>query len=156
MVLDSTDAKLLIAGEFYDDRAGHIEKITGLNLKNNVILHENFVPDDEVGWYFSAADVVALPYISATQSGVVQIAYHYDRPVVATPVGGLPEVIVQNKTGYVVSDINSKALAKGIVHLLNIKNEVDFESNIRNYKKRFSWNFMTKKIEYLVGADRYK
>jgi len=149
-ILKKINVKLLIAGEFYDEKTNYLKQIENINSKDCIILKDNFIPDNEVGLYFSAADIVALPYISATQSGIVQIAYNYDRPVVATPVGGLPEVILQDKTGYVVSDISANSFAEGIVHMIKLKNEIDFEANIHEYKKRFSWDHMVETIENLV------
>ena len=134
-VLQNTDARLLIAGEFYENRAGYIDLISKLNIGDKIILNDDFIPDEKVGMFFSAADLVALPYISATQSGVIQIAYNFDKPVVATPVGGLPEVVVQDETGYVVDKIDGNSIAEGIIHLLELRDKVNFEQNIQKYKK---------------------
>lgn len=150
-ILKKKKAKLLIAGEFYDDSSNYLNLIEKLNLKQDVILKTDFIPNEKVGLFFSAADVVALPYLSATQSGVIQIAYHYNRPVVATPVGGLPEVVLQDKTGFVVSEINADSLAQGIVRTLDFLKDVNFEKHISQFKKRFSWDFMVETIEKLVG-----
>lgn len=150
-VLRQTDALLMIAGEFYEDRTGYMNLINKLNIRDKIILIDDFIPDEKVGLFFSAADLVALPYISATQSGVIQIAYNFDKPVVATPVGGLPEVVVQDKTGYVVDKIDGNSIADGIIHLLKLKDKVNFEQNIQKYKKQFSWDFMIESIEKLTN-----
>ena len=149
-VLQHTDARLLIAGEFYEDRTSYMDLIKKFNISDKIILNDDFIPDEKVGLFFSAADLVALPYISATQSGVIQVAYNYDKPVVATPVGGLPEVVIQNKTGYIVEKIDARSIADGIVHLLDLMKRVNFEKNINDYKKKFSWNFMIESIENLI------
>ncbi len=151
-VLQRTDALLMIAGEFYEDRTSYMDLINKLNISDKIILNDDFIPEEKVGLFFSAADLVALPYISATQSGIIQVAYNYNKPVVATPVGGLPEVVVQDKTGYVVDKIDGNSIADGIIHLLELKDKVNFEQNIQKYKKRFSWDFMIESIEKLING----
>src|SRR5690606_7202716 len=85
-----TGIKLIVAGEFYDERAAYDEIIQTRKL-NNVIMMTDFIPDSKVLYYFSAADLVVQPYRSATQSGITQVAYHFEKPMIVTNVGGLPE-----------------------------------------------------------------
>ncbi|HEX9972247.1 MAG TPA: glycosyltransferase, partial [bacterium] len=151
-VLEETNVKLLVAGEFYDDEQGYRDQIQRLGISDSVSIFADYIPNEEVGLYYSAADVVVLPYISATQSGIVQIAYNYDKPVITTNVGGLPEVIDEGKTGFIVPSEDVAALAKSIVHFFKIKDKIDFSKNISEYKKQFSWDRMAAEIEGFITA----
>ena len=104
------NVKLIVAGEFYTDAKPYAEMITQLNIADKLILKTDFIPDDEVRNYFCAADMVVQPYKHATQSGVTQICYHFDRPMLVTNVGGLPEIVPNGKVGYVVEP-NAQAVA---------------------------------------------
>ncbi len=155
IILKNISAKLLICGEFYEGQKETLNLIRKLNLKNAVIVYDNFIPNEEVNLYFSATDLVALPYVSATQSGIVQIAYYYNRPVVATNVGGLPEVIINGKTGYVVPPQDPEALADSIVKFYREKKEKAFAENIEMEKKKYSWDRMIRAIEELGGMSAH-
>jgi len=115
LALAELDLELLIVGEFYDDRAGYESLINELGIRDRVTVVAEHVPDEDVGKYFSASDVAVLPYVSATQSGITQIAYAFGIPVISTNVGGLPEVVEDGKTGYIVKPRDEKALAAAIV-----------------------------------------
>ena len=91
--------KLIVAGEFYDDEAPYLEQMKSLGLQDKVIIVNQFVPDDQVKDYFNACDIVVQPYKSATQSGVTQIAYHFEKPMLVTNVGGLDEIVPNGKVG---------------------------------------------------------
>jgi len=151
-VLQQRRVRLLVAGEFYDDPEPYLASIRELGIEEQVTLATEFIPNEKVGVYFGAADVVALPYVSATQSGVVQIAYHFDRPVVATPVGGLPEVIESGKTGVVAEDVTPEGFARALLRFFELQQQVDFPSHIRTFKQRFSWDRMAEAIESLVAG----
>ena len=101
--------KLIVAGEFYEDDKPYQEIIKKYNLQDSVILHTHFIPDDEVVNYFCASDIIVQPYKNATQSGVTQIAYHFEKPMLVTNVGGLKEIVPNNKVGY-VCEPNTKAV----------------------------------------------
>ena len=94
--------KLIVAGEFYEDDAPYRELIKKHNLENDIIFYDHFIKDDEVSLFFSVADLVVQPYKSATQSGVTQIAFHFEKPMLVTDVGGLREIVPDGKCGYVV------------------------------------------------------
>jgi len=147
IVLHQMDVRLLIAGEFYDDRENYLQQIQRLGLEEAVSVIDDYIPNEEVGLYYSAADVIVLPYISATQSGIIQIAYNYEKPVITTNVGGLPEVVAEGKTGFIVPSKNAEALAQAIVKFFKIKNKQKFAENIKEYKKQFSWDRMAVEIE---------
>ena len=105
---------LIIAGEFYEDEDKYLQQISRLGLKNNVIVKNEFVPDADLPKYFGAADLIVQPYKSATQSGVTQVAFHFEKPMLVTNVGGLGEIVHDGKMGYAV-DPNPKAIADAIV-----------------------------------------
>lgn len=137
--------KLLIAGEFYTAREKYISLIEQLGLQDRVVLHDRFIADDDVRYYFSAADCLVLPYRSATQSGVTQIAYNFSVPMLVTNVGGLPEIVPDGKVGLVC-----KPTVEDIVEGLNrVYAEGVLPSLIANFpeeKKRFSWATMCDKL----------
>jgi glycosyltransferase involved in cell wall biosynthesis len=142
---------LLVAGEFYDDGPKYRQHVHELSLESCVRFVADYVPNQEVARYFCAADVVVLPYLSATQSGIAQIAYNFDKPVIATNVGGLAEIIIHNKTGFVVPPSDARALATAIFRFYHEKKEQEFSTNVTIEKKRYSWDSMVRSIEELVG-----
>lgn len=142
--------KLLVAGEFYGNEKKYLELAEKTGIKENILFTSGFVPEKEVGYYFAAADLVVLPYLSATQSGVTQIAFHYDKPVVVTDVGGLREVVTHNVTGY-LCERDPEDIAAAIADFFDRRRSAEFSENIRSDKKRFSWEAMAKGIEELAG-----
>ena len=152
MVLKTLDVKLLIVGEFYDSEEHYRERIRKEGLASNVKVVSEYVPNDQVGKYFSASDVVVLPYHSATQSGIVQIAYQFDKPVIATDVGGLSEVVIDGTTGFIVKPDEPEELARAIVRFYGEKREAPFVSNVREEKKKYSWDSLIGAIERLMAT----
>lgn len=142
---------LLLVGEFYDDQEKYMTQIRSLGLESCVTVHSDYVPNDEVALYFSAADAVVLPYLSATQSGIAQIAYNFDKPVIASNSGGLAEVVRDGLTGYLVKPNSADALAGAIARFFEENKESEFVANVRMEKKRYTWEAMAKAIEELVG-----
>ncbi len=151
LVLEKLDVKLLVAGEFYDDSKKYFDLIKNMNIENSVFVFDEYIPNEDVGLYYSASDVVVLPYISATQSGIVQIAYNYDKPVITTNVGGLPEVVEEKMTGYIVPAENPELLAQAIIEFYRRKDQINFKENIREFKKQFSWDRMAREIEGFIN-----
>ncbi len=137
---------LCVVGEFYDDEQKYREKIRALTLEDRVTVVADYVPNDRVGLYFSAADVVILPYKDATQSGIAQIAYNFDKPVIATNVGGLAEVVLDGKTGYVVPPNDPPALAQSIMNFYSENKAGEFASYVREEKKKYSWKTLADAI----------
>ncbi len=113
-VLENHDVQLLVVGEFYDERQRYERLISSLGIGDSVKVVAEHVPDETVGEYFVASDVVVLPYLSATQSGITQIAYAFGLPVISTDVGGLPEVVKDGETGYIVKCGSADALSAAI------------------------------------------
>jgi glycosyltransferase involved in cell wall biosynthesis len=134
--------KLIVAGEFYDAKTDYIDQIERLGLNDAVIIRDDFIPQDEVKYYFCASNLVAQTYRSATQSGVTQIAYQFDKPMLVTDVGGLSEIVPNGEVGFVV-DPKPKAIAEGIVRYFRENLEGPFTDNTRNRKKLFSWKHFT-------------
>lgn len=147
------DVLLLAVGEFYDDEKKYRRKVRDLNLESCVRFVSEYVPNDRVRLYFSAADVVVLPYRSATQSGIIQIAYNFDKPVITTNVGGLSEVVINGKTGFVVPPDNPDALAGAITKFYEENRENEFASNVRREKERFSWDNLVAAIEDIMRKN---
>ena len=131
--------KLIIAGEFYSNKEKYYNLIDELEIKENILLFNDFIPTSEVKYYFSAADCVVLPYRDATQSGIVQIAMNFRKPVIATNVGGLSEVIDDGKTGFIVEKENPQMLAAAIKKFYISNSESDFVKNISIEAEKYSW-----------------
>ncbi len=138
--------KLLIAGEFYASREKYLSLIEQLGLKDRVVLHDRFIADEDVRYYFSAADVLVLPYRTATQSGVTQIAYNFSLPMIVTRVGGLPEIVPDGRVG-LVCEPTEEAIAKALRELYDGDKLQTFKENFAEERKRFSWSAMCDKLE---------
>lgn len=140
-------AKLLIVGEFSSkkDKAAYFEQIG--DFADFIWVKDSYTPDREVEQYFAACDIVVLPYESATQSGIVQIAYGFRKPVVVTDVGGLPDVVADNRTGYVVAPRDENAIAEAVIRYFVEREEAKFVKNITEEAYRFSWERMGEVIE---------
>ncbi len=133
--------KLIIAGEFYTKPEPYLQMIESLGLKNHVLLHTDFIPNEKVSQYFCASDLVVQPYKHATQSGVTQIGYHFEKSMLVTDVGGLSEIIPDKKIGYVVTP-NEQAITDAILDFYDKNRQPIFEKNIIEEKKKFSWTNM--------------
>ena len=147
--------KLLVVGDFSGekDKNCYVNQIKERKVQDCVKVHDGYTPDKEVEKYFAAADLVVLPYESATQSGIVQIAYGFEKPVVVTNVGGLPDVVTDEKTGYVVEPKNSAALAEGIVKFFREEQAEQFHQNIVEEAEKYSWSRMTDTVEELLKTS---
>lgn len=147
--LRNSDIQLIVAGEYYSNREEYEQLIRELALKDKVELHTRFIPDDEVYLYFCAADMVVQPYKHATQSGVTQICYHFNKPMLVTNVGGLPEIVPDNKVGFVVAP-DEQSVANAILRFYNEEKEQEFVQNIQEEKKKYSWKVMAEKVKGIV------
>lgn len=133
------NVKLIVAGEYYEDAAPFNEIIRKNGLEKNIILKTEYIPSEDVRYYFCACDMVTQPYRTATQSGVTQIAYHYEKPMLVTNVGGLPEIVPHNKVGY-ITEISARSIADSIVDFYSNNREQEFTANTVIEKKRFLWS----------------
>lgn len=147
------NVKLIIAGEYYEDAAPYNKIISENGLEDNVILRTEFIPSEEVRYYFCASDMVVQPYRTATQSGVTQIAYHFEKPMLVTNVGGLPEIVPDNKVGY-VTEINSAAIADAIIDFYSNNRESEFTLNTILEKQRFLWSTFVNGVKELYKKIR--
>ena len=143
--------KLIIAGEFYDDKTEYTDMITNLGIEDKIIMKSDFIPANKVKDYFCAADMITQTYRTATQSGVTQIAYSFDRPMLVTDVGGLAEIVPNNKVGYVTSQ-NPTEIADAIIDFYTNNKEEYFSDNTRLEKKRFSWEFFVEGLVELMNS----
>jgi glycosyltransferase involved in cell wall biosynthesis len=150
-ILKKKNVKLLIAGEFYDDEKPYKEKIKELKLESNILLLSDFMPDDEVRYFFSACDCLVLPYTDATQSGIVQIAYYYDKPVVVTDVGGLSEVVISEKTGIIINPGSVNEVSSAVIRFYDENLEGRFTENIKTEKLKYSWDVFVDNVMKLAG-----
>ena len=144
--------KLLVAGEFYEGEARYRRRVGELGLGDAVRFHADYIPEAKVRLYFSAADGVVLPYRSATQSGIVQVAYQLDAPVICTDVGGLAEVVPDGRTGFVVPPGDAPALAAAVVRFYDESWEERLRAGVREEKRKYSWEPMVEAIEELAGT----
>jgi D-inositol-3-phosphate glycosyltransferase len=133
--------KLIIAGEYYEDAAPYEALIQKHGLEERIVRATDFIPNEKVVDYFCAADLVVQPYKNATQSGVSQIAYHFERPMLVTDVGGLAELIPDGEVGYVVPP-TPQAIADAVVDFYTQQREDTFTAGVREHKKQFSWPVM--------------
>ncbi|MFM2225256.1 MAG: hypothetical protein RJA07_1458 [Bacteroidota bacterium] len=147
--MKNQNIKLLVAGEFYEDRKYYDEIIERNQLQNQLYLHTDFIPNDEVKNYFCAADCVVQPYKTATQSGISQMAYHFEKPMIVTNVGGLPEIVPNEKVGYVVEQ-NPEAIAQAILKFYQLNKENEMVENVKVEKKKYGWNTITNSIYNLI------
>lgn len=147
--IKTLNIKAIVAGEYYDSKETYDALIEELGIGDQVIVKDDFIPNDEVRYYFGAADVVVQPYRTATQSGISQLAYHFEKPMVVTNVGGLPEIVGDNGAGYVV-EVEPQAIADAIVDFYKNDNEAELVEKVKENKKRFSWDVLTQVIYDLM------
>jgi len=140
-----SDKKLLVGGEFYENEEKYQKQMAQLGLTSDVVIHNRFIPDNQVAAYFSLSDVAIQPYKSATQSGITQIAYHFEIPMIVTDVGGLAEIVPDGKTGYVAAP-NPQAVADAIERFYADGPIDRFATAIRQEKRRFSWEALAQAV----------
>jgi D-inositol-3-phosphate glycosyltransferase len=145
--------RLIVAGEYYGNQEFYEKLIAELGLENQLILKTDYIPSEEVKYYFGAADLVVQPYKSATQSGISQMAYHFEKPMVVTNVGGLAEIVPHGKAGYVVP-VDAGAIADAVVDFFENDKKKAMERGVAAEKKRFSWRSMVEGLEALYSKVR--
>jgi len=147
-------ATLLIVGEFYDDPKEYFEQIKKLGIEKQVKVINQFVPNEDVGKYYQAADVVILPYRSATQSGILNVAYGFYKPVIVTDVGGLAEFVDEGKTGFVVKPNSPDAITDGVQKFLSYKAQTDFAVHIQERNRKNSFNQLPEVFEKILKDSK--
>ena len=147
-----SNIKLLVAGEFYENRKEFDELIAKLGIASQLILRTDFIADSEVRYYLSAADFVIQPYRNATQSGVTPLAYHFEKPMLVTNVGGLPDLVPDGEVG-IVTEPDALSIATGIMRLYEL-GENFFLPHLREEKKKYSWHKLAEAILQLAGEPR--
>lgn len=143
------NVKLIVAGEFYGNEEQYMKQIKDLGIEDRVELHTYFIPDDKVNNYFCAADIVAQPYKTATQSGVTQVAFHFEKSMLVTNVGGLPEIVPHGKIGYVVEP-DANEIAKALIDFYENEREKEFEQNVKEEKRKYEWVNMIEAFDKLT------
>jgi glycosyltransferase involved in cell wall biosynthesis len=145
--------KLLVAGEFYEDEKLYQQIIDRLDIRDQLILRTHFIADHEVKKYFCAADVVVQPYRNATQSGVTPLAYHFEKPMIVTNVGALPDYVPHNKVGLVAAP-SPASLASAIEQYFALGEDY-FLPQLREEKKKYSWSVLVNQIIELAGSIKH-
>lgn len=143
--IQNANIKLMVAGEYYGDESFYTDLIKQLGIEKQLYLFTDFIPNGEVKYYFSAADCVVQPYRSATQSGISQIAYHFEKPMIVTNVGGLPEIVKNDATGLVVNT-SAPEIATAILQFYDQNLADKFKEPIRAEKEKYSWSHFTENI----------
>ncbi len=154
VVRERPDVRLIVAGEFYEDEAPYRALIREHRLGDHVLLQNTYIPDEEVPLYFSAADVVVQPYVSATQSGVAQIAFHFEKPLIVTDVGGLAEIVPHERAGFVVPPDDPERLAEAILRFVREGWGPRLAEGVRERKAHYSWDRLYDAVESLVALPR--
>lgn len=148
------DLRAVVAGEFYGNEAEHHSLIASLGIpQENLLLATDYIPNDEVGKYFAAANVVVLPYRSATQSGIVPIAYQFDRPVIVTDVGGLRESVTDGESGLIASEATPEAIAEKVLRFFDEHMEAKLAAGVANQRKKYSWDALAEGIENIMPSN---
>lgn len=142
------DVRLIVAGEYYEDKSRYEELYK--KLGERVVLHDHFISDEDVKYYFSVSDAVVLPYRTATQSGVTQIAYNFSTPMIVTNVGGLPEIVAHGKVGFVVNP-SKESVSEAISELYKNSALDHFAASFPEERKKFSWETMCEKLLEVVN-----
>lgn len=145
--------KLIIAGEFYEDAKPYMDLIDELKLNEHIILRTDFIPDNQVGEYFCSADMVVQPYKNATQSGVTQICYHFNKPMLVTNVGGLSEIVPHQIAGY-VTEPQPQEIADSLVDFYENNKKEQFTQGVIGEKPKYQWNRMTATIYELFNLKK--
>lgn len=148
------NSKLLIVGEFYDSPEFYTDKIKILGIEKDTVIVNQFVPNEDVGKYYKASDLVILPYRSATQSGILNVAYGFSKPVIVTNVGGLSEFVDDKKTGIIIKPGSPHEIALGVNHFFMLKESVDFEKNIKDFVNRNNFGKLPQLFNQIISDTK--
>lgn len=138
------EVRLIIAGDFGNGRDKYNEMIENLKIGDFIQIHDGHIPIPDVEKFFAACDLVVLPYESATQSGVIQAAYGFEKPVLATNVGGLPDAVSNMKTGYIVEPLRPDLISEAVSDFFDNNRALQFKQNVIDSAYKFSWERMEK------------
>lgn len=136
------DLQLIIAGEFYEDEDKYRAQIASLGLTDRVIIRNEFIPDDDLRKYFGAADLIVQPYKTATQSGVTQVAFHFEKPMLVTNVGGLGEIVHDHQMGY-ACEPKPEAIAVDLLDYYQNNRQKAYTTYLKKEKTKYAWSNMT-------------
>lgn len=150
--LESRNIRLIVAGEFYANAEVYLDQIRRLNLKDRVVMHTDYIPNEQINRYFCAADLIVQPYKTATQSGVTQIGYHFNKAMLVTDVGGLGEIIADKRSGYVVSP-DPASITEAILDFYDNRRQAAFEQETERLKQQFSWGRMVEVLMELYRSE---
>jgi len=146
-ILNHIDARLIIAGEFWEDKSPYLELIKNLDLEEKVTIVDRYIPNEEIPYFFYASDIVILPYTSVTGSGPVQLAFGFDKPVVVSRIGALSEIVCDKKTGFLVSPKNPPEITEAVVEFFREGHKDEMVEWIKKENKRFTWEHLVSTIE---------
>ncbi|UCE40105.1 MAG: glycosyltransferase [Candidatus Aminicenantes bacterium] len=146
-ILNHIDTRLVIAGEFWEDKSQYLKLIQNLDLGTKVTIIDRYIPNEEIPHFFYASDIVILPYSSVTGSGLVQLAFGFEKPVVVSKVGALSEVVCDRKTGFLVSPRSPGEIAKAVVEFFRESDRDEMVERIKEENKKFSWDHLVRTIE---------
>lgn len=150
-ILKELNVKLLIAGEFWDDKEIYLKLISDNKLSENILIVDEYIANELVPYYFHASDIVILPYTSVTGSGLIQLAYGFNKPVIVSDIGALSQVVIDNKTGFLVEQKNSTDIAKAVISFFKNSDSDKMKDNIIKENERFSWGVLVEKIEDFIN-----
>lgn len=153
IVKETMKLRLLICGEFYGDEEKYREHINEAGIGDVTTVFSDYIPNEKVHLYFSAADVVVQPYVTATQSAIAQMAYFFSSPIIATNVGALPEVVIHEKSGLIVPPNDPQSLADAIVRFYDEHMERKLMTGAAEERQKYSWDAMVDAIEELMNLS---
>jgi glycosyltransferase involved in cell wall biosynthesis len=154
ILVEHPEARLLIVGEFYDNPKDYLDLNKNLNIEGKVKVINQFVPNEDVAKFYQVADVVILPYRSATQSGILNVAYGFYKPVIVTDVGGLSEFVDEGKTGFIVKPNAPDAILDGFNKFLNSKAKTNFATHIQERNRKNSFNQLPQVFEKILEGSK--
>lgn len=146
------DLQLIIAGEFYEHEEKYRAQIEANGLNNRVIIRNEFIPDADLRKYFGAADLIVQPYKSATQSGVTQVAFHFEKPMLVTNVGGLGEIVHDHKMGY-ACEPSAPAIADDLVDYFTNSRQKPYTEYLKKEKTKYAWSNLTRAFTKIMNNE---
>jgi glycosyltransferase involved in cell wall biosynthesis len=150
-ILESRPVHLLVAGEFWQGDQQYLEQVQRLGIGQAVTFEDRYLSNEELAAALARADVVVLPYRTATQSAIVQLAFGSKKPVITTAVGGLAEAVEDGRTGLVVPPEDPQALAAAVIRFFDQELGSRFEANIAEDQNRFSWQRLAETLLSLAN-----